>query len=128
GVHNILAVYGGDSNYSGGVALLSQTVNLNATTTSLSSSANPSPSGQEVTVTGTVAAVDPHAGTPTGTLQLYDGTPFLGTATRSVVNGQVRATFTTAALALGKHEIFAIYSGDSTFADSGASLEQTISS
>ena len=52
----------------------------------------------------------------------------MGGAKLSVVNGQVQATFTTAALALGEHQILAIYSGDSTFADSGASLEQTISS
>jgi hypothetical protein len=127
GVHNILVVYGGDSTYSGSLASLSQTVNGAETTTSLTSSANPSPSGQSVTFTVTVAAVDPSAGTPTGTVSLYDGTTFLGTATLSVINGQVQATFTTAALALGKHEIIAIYSGDSTFADSGVSLEQTIS-
>jgi hypothetical protein len=128
GVHNILAVYGGDSTYSGSVASMSQTVNGAATTTSLTSSANPSPSGQAVTFTVTVAAVDPSDGTPTGTVSIYDGTTFLGNATLSVVNGQVQATFTNAALALGKHEIIAIYSGDSTFADSGASLDQTISS
>jgi hypothetical protein len=31
-------------------------------------------------------------------------------------------------MGFGTHAISAIYSGDSTFADSGASLEQTISS
>jgi hypothetical protein len=127
GVHNILAVYGGNGNLPGSVGMLSQTVNLAATTTSLTSSANPSPSGQDVTFTITVAAVDPNAGTPTGTVTFYDGTTFLGNATLSVVNGQVQATFTTAALTLGKHQILAIYSGDSTFADSGNALEQTIS-
>jgi predicted outer membrane repeat protein len=126
GVHDILAVYSGDSTYPGSIALLSQTVNLNATTTSLTSSANPSPQSQSVTFTVTVAVVDPNAGTPTGTVTFYDGTTPLGTATLTVVNGQVQATFTTAALGFGSHTILAIYSGDSTFADSGGSLDETI--
>ncbi|HEY7427336.1 MAG TPA: Ig-like domain repeat protein [Gemmataceae bacterium] len=128
GVHNILAVYDGDSSNASSVGFLTQTVSLAATTSSLTSSSNPSPLGQEVTFTATVAAVDPSMGTPTGTVSFYDGTTLLGVGTLSVVNGKVQATFTTAAMGLGSHTILAIYTGDSTFADSGGSLEQSISS
>jgi hypothetical protein len=64
--------------------------------------------------------------TPTGTVTFYDGQTLLGTAELTVVNGQVQATFTTSALDLGSHTILAIYSGDSTYADCGASMEETI--
>ncbi|HEY7157688.1 MAG TPA: Ig-like domain-containing protein, partial [Gemmataceae bacterium] len=64
--------------------------------------------------------------TPTGTVTFYDGQTPLGTAELTVVNGQVQATFTTSALGLGSHTILAIYSGDSTYADSGASMGETI--
>ncbi|MGH7174171.1 MAG: Ig-like domain-containing protein, partial [Gemmataceae bacterium] len=95
-------------------------------TTSLSSSANPSPLGQPVTFTATVASEDPNAPAPTGTVAFYDGTTLLGTGTLTLVNGQWQASFTTSAMGLGTHEILAVYSGDDIFADSAASMEETI--
>ena len=128
GSHDILAVYSGDSNNSGNASSLTQAIVQASSTTSLSSSANPSPSGQPVTFTATVASQDPNAPTPTGTVAFYDGTTLLGTGTLTLVNGQWQASFTTSALGLGTHDLVAIYSGDSVIADSASSLEETISS
>ena len=64
---------------------------------------------QSVTLTATVIATEPCAATPTGgTVTFMDGGKSLGTATLS--GGT--AVLTTAALAAGAHELFAIYSGD----------------
>src|SRR5207248_1440323 len=82
-----------------------------STTTSLTSAPNPSVFGQDVTFTATVAPVAPVAGTPTGTANLFDGATLLGTAPLS--NGV--ATFTTSALAVGSHDVTAVYSGDTNF-------------
>ena len=129
GSHNITAVYGGDTNFSGSTsAALSQTVNKASTATTLtSSSANQSVYqsvyGQAVTLKATVAAVAPGSGNPTGTVTFNDGTMFLGTSTIS--NGV--ATFTTSALAVGTHPITAVYGSDSNFSPStSALLSQTV--
>jgi hypothetical protein len=127
GEHDIIAVYSGDGTYAGSANAIMLPVNQGGTSTSLSSSANPSPLGQSVTFTATVQATGMGAGTPTGGVTFYDGTIPLGTSMLTLVNGQMQATFTTAALGLGSHRIIAVYNGDSTFADSGASLQQTIS-
>lgn len=126
--HDIVAIPSGDAVYESSTSSLILAVVQAASTTSLSSSANPSPSGQAVTFTATVATVEPSAGTPTGTVDFYDGTTFLGTGTLTLVNGQLQATFTTSELEPGKHDIIAIYSGDNTFADSESTLEETINS
>jgi hypothetical protein len=43
-----------------------------------------------------------------------------------VVNGQAEADFTFAAKGIGAHPILAVYSGDSTFSESGASQEEYV--
>jgi hypothetical protein len=128
GYNDIIAVYSGDSTYASSAATLTQTVNPGGTSTSLSSSANPSPLGQPVTFTVTIMSMGMGLPTPTGFVSFYDGTTLIGIGDLSVVNGQVQATFTTAALGLGAHNIIADYSGDNTFADSSASLQETINS
>ena len=126
GSNDIVTVYSGDGTYAGSAATLTQSVVQAASTSSLSSSASSSPLGQPVTFTVVVGSLGSYTGTPTGSVSFYDGTTLLGTATLSVVNGQVVASFTTAAMGLGTHNIVAIYSGDGTFADSESSLTQTI--
>ena len=83
-------------------------------TTALTSAPNPSVSGQSVTLTATVAAVLPGAGTPTGTVSFFDGGALLGTGTLA---GGV-ATFSTSALAVGSHSLTAVYGGDASFTGS----------
>ena len=71
GSHRITAIYNGDPDFLSSVsALLTQTVNQDATTTLWSSSANPSLSGQGVTFTATVTANAPGSGDTDG-----DGRP-----------------------------------------------------
>ena len=82
-----------------------------ASTTSVASSINPSTTGQLVTFTATVAAAPPASGTPTGSVDFYDGVTLLGSA--PLVAGS--AAFPTAALTAGIHGITAAYSGDASF-------------
>ncbi len=70
--------------------------------------------GQAVTFT---AQVNSTGGTPSGTVQLLDGTTSLGTITLS--SGS--ATLTTSTLGVGNHSIVAVYSGNSNFAPSTSS-------
>jgi hypothetical protein len=76
-------------------------------TVSLASSGN-TVFGHQVTFTATVAA---HAGTPTGTVNFYDGAALIGTS--PVVAG--KAALPTASLLGGQHKIKAVYSGDPLF-------------
>ncbi|MFF3071199.1 Ig-like domain-containing protein [Kitasatospora sp. NPDC057904] len=72
--------------------------------------------GHPVTVTASVAAADPEAPTPTGTVTFSDGTVPL--ATVPLTDG--RASFTTAAFQPGSHPITATYGGDLGHAPSSA--------
>ena len=86
----------------------------------LESSANPSNYEQNVTFTATVTSQS--SAVPTGTVTFNDGATTLGTS--SLSGGT--AAFSTAVLAVGVHSINAVYSGDSTFLGSSASLNQTV--
>jgi hypothetical protein len=90
---------------------------LGGTTTKLASSANPSTFGQSVTFSATVTSG--FKGTPTGTVNLFDGTRNI--ATSSLDSSSV-ATLTTASLAVGTHSITATYSGDGNFWTSTSSV------
>ena len=99
-------------------------VNKGETTTTLVSSTNPSVFGQAVTFTATVSPVAPAAGTPSGTVTFKDGTTPLGTGT---LNGAGVATFTTSTLAVGHHNITAVYGGDASFNGSTSnSVDQVV--
>jgi hypothetical protein len=126
GPHAITAVYGGSTGYNGSTSpTLTQKVNQDASTATLRSSANPSVFGQTVTLTATVKAGSPGAGTPTGTVTFKDVTTntVLGTVTLS--NGT--ATWTTSALSVGQHSITVSYGGDGNFTSvTSATLTQTV--
>jgi hypothetical protein len=105
GSHSITAVYSGDTNDLGNTSpILTQVVNNGSTgtTTTLTSSANPAKLGAKITFTATVAPSG-----ATGKVTFKDGTKTLGTAT--LKNGV--ATFSTTKLALGTHQITAVYAG-----------------
>jgi hypothetical protein len=85
--------------------LLNDGPTLSPTTTTLASSPNPSIFGQVVTFT---ASVSSGAGTPTGTVEFFDGTTFLGNGT--LTSG--KASFSTSGLATSSHSIVAKYEGD----------------
>jgi len=76
---------------------------------------NPIP-GQTVTVTATVSAAPPGAGTPTGTVAFsLDGLNLSGTVTYATVGSTLVATETLPFLTASLHRVRATYSGDTFF-------------
>jgi hypothetical protein len=123
GTHNIVATYTSDSStFLGGSGTLSQEVDMASTSTGLTSSANPAVFGQPVTLTASVGALAPGAGTPTGTVTFADGTTTLGSA---VLSGGMAST-TTSGLSVGGHNLTASYGGDGNFNPSGGTLTETV--
>jgi hypothetical protein len=124
--HSITAEYGGDTNFNGSTSsTLSQTVSKASTSTSVSSSLNPSIHGQAITFTATVSVIAPGAGTPTGTVEFFDGATSLGTG----VLAGTSATLTTSVLSASAspHSVTAKYLGDGNFNDSTSSaLSQVV--
>jgi autotransporter-associated beta strand protein len=92
------------------------------TTTALTPSANPANVNQPVTFTATVSPVPGTGGTPTGTVNFYDGSTLLGPGTLATVGGAQQATFTTSTLSIGAHSIKAVYQGDASFNGSTSSI------
>jgi large repetitive protein len=99
--------------------LLGQTVNKADTTTGLAASHTTSEFGETVSFTATVSVLSPGAGTPTGTVQLYDNGLALGAA-QPLVNGV--ASFVTTTLAVGTHPLTATYGSDVNFKASTSSV------
>jgi len=127
GAHPITAVY--FPSPSAGFAAststaLDETVNQAGSSVTVASSLNPATFGRSVTFTATVLSST--TGTPTGTVQFFDGSTQIGTGTQyAYANGQ--ATFTTSSLSVGSHSITAVYGGDTNFAAStSAALTETI--
>jgi large repetitive protein len=110
GLHSIVATYAGDTQHftSSSAPALIQTV-LEGTSTALTSTVNPSAIGQNVTFTATVSIAAGGGVTPDGTVSFMDGTTLLSTQTISAGGG---ATYATAALTAGVHQISAVYNGD----------------
>lgn len=108
----ISAQYLGDSNFSPSTSPgVTIAVAQATTTTTLTPSTTAPVFGQSVSLTATVQAVSPGAGTPTGTVQFFNGATSLGTATLTSGSGSI----TTSALALGANSITEQYSGDTNF-------------
>jgi hypothetical protein len=122
GSHSITATYAGDDAFNGSSASAVTQVVKNATATSVSSSMNPASVGSWDTFTAYVTVPPPGSGTPTGTVRFYCDGALLGTANVSGGN----ASFATAGLTAGSHTILAVYSGDSNFGGSSASLNLTV--
>ena len=113
GTLSITAMYQGDSNYAPSTSTaIPVVVSQASTTTTVTVTPNPSGLGQTVTLTATIAAVSPGAGTPTGTVQFFNGSTALGSPV--TVSGGV-ASLPTTALPLGANSITATYSGDTNF-------------
>jgi hypothetical protein len=125
GTHNIVAIYGDDSQFLSSTSMgLKQVVVKDATTTAVVSSLNPSTVGQAVTFTATVSAKAPGAGTATGTATFLDGSTILGTV---ALDSLAQAVFTISSFSVGKHNITVVYSGDSDFVgNTSAILTQTV--
>lgn len=93
---------------------------LPSTTTTLTSSANPADVNQSVTLTATVTG---GSGSPTGTVQFYDGSAALGSP--QTLSGGV-ATYTTSWPTGYPRSLKAVYSGDDLDAASQGTLGETV--
>jgi sugar lactone lactonase YvrE len=121
GVHNISAAYSGDdANAASNSGPLHQAVEQ---TTSLNLTSSMAPSTVFVPVTFT-AALAGWTTVPIGNVVFMDGSTLLGSSPLSAV---AVATYTTALLATGNHNITATFAGDSSNFASSNSVLQTIS-
>ncbi len=122
GSHTITATYTGDpNNASATSAAVTEVIQKATTTTSISSTASTTTQGSPVQF---AAQVTSNSGTPTGSVQFFDGTNSLGTST---LNAAGVATYNTSSLSVGQHNISAVYSGDANDnASASAVLTQVI--
>ncbi|MGC9292306.1 MAG: Ig-like domain repeat protein, partial [Acidobacteriaceae bacterium] len=88
---------------------------VETTTTSLSASPTNSTYGATVTLAATVSG---SGGTPTGTVNFYDGATLLGTG---VLNSSGVATISTTTLPVGSNSVTASYAANGSFAASTSS-------
>ena len=87
---------------------LSQVVTRAASKITLASSALVTTHGHAGSITATVTSVAPGSGTPTGTVDFYDGA---GLSTTVPLSTSGKAAFPLALLGVGSHSITAIYTG-----------------
>ena len=111
------AVYGGDANDSAATtAELAEVIEIAPTASVVVSSLNPAGLGAVVTLSATVTT---QGGTPTGSVQFFDGANPLGTSPVAASGGSSgMATMSTSGLGIGAHAITAVYSGDALDATS----------
>ena len=115
GQHDFRARWGGDEHWTASTsAPLHVTVGGATTATTLSASTTSTTYGAPVTLSGTVVAVDPPIGTPTGSVGFRDGNTFIGSGTLDEASPNV-ATFVTNELSVGSHMINATYTGDGVY-------------
>ena len=115
GARSLTAVFSGDASFGGSTSPVhGHTVNVASTSTALGSSPNPSVVGESVALTASVSVSPPGAGSPSGTVEFFDGATSLGTS--PLVSGS--AVLNTAAIAVGARSLTAVYSGDASFAGS----------
>ncbi len=113
GSHSIAAIYSGDTANLGSTSMMvTQVVNIAATTTALASDG-----------TTVVSPVAPGGGIPTGTVQFMNGASNVGTPV-PLVAGQ--ATLASGALSPGLYTLTAAYSGDANFSASAATAQVTV--
>jgi hypothetical protein len=118
GTYTCTANYPGDANH-----LAAQSANFTftilpaSTQTVLQSSASAPVFGQNFALTATVTASTAGTTPRTGTVTFYDGTTLLGTAS---LDANSKATLPLTASAIGSHQYFASYGGDSNFNASNA--------
>ncbi len=117
GLHAVTVVYSGDGNFTGSnSAALSQNV-LRKTTTVVTSNRTPTANlGQNITFTATVRPVTGAGFPTTGAVQFNIDNANVGAPV--TLNAQGRATFSTATLTAGSHNVFATYNGTTVFAGS----------
>lgn len=112
--HTVSAAFNdtaGNHNGSAGSLSGGQTVNRADMAIAVESSLNPSAPGETVALTAIASGAPPGGGTPTGTINFFDGSTPIGTAPLS--GG--RAYISTSELSTGNHSIVATTVGDANF-------------
>ena len=125
GTKTLDAHYQGDASFdTSDAAPASHEVDAAATTTVAVSGTNPSVFGQSVTFTATVSADAPSTATPAGSVEFFDGVTSLGS---DAVDGSGQAQLSTSALAVGSHDITAVFTDSGDFSGSTSPvLTQTV--
>jgi CSLREA domain-containing protein/uncharacterized repeat protein (TIGR01451 family) len=118
GAKTLVATYAGDASFNGSTSAgAAHTVNKANTITTITADApDPSTTGQAVTVSYTVAATAPGAGTPTGNVTVSDG---VDSCTGTVAAGGCTISLST----VGARTLVATYAGDSDFGGSASAGE-----
>jgi hypothetical protein len=114
GTHSLTASFAGIAPFTSSTSdAVSQTVDPAATTTALSADVldTRSDGSADVLITAAVLPVAPGAGSPTGTITLFDGDTIIATAT---IDNHSQAFFEVT-LPAGTHTLTASYSGDASF-------------
>jgi len=122
GTHNITAIYSGTSSLAASTGTISQVVTKIPTTTTLVSSKNPSNSNQTITLTATVMANGNVV--TTGKVVFKDGPTTLGGPIALSANGS--ASVSASNLAVGNHQITAIFGPTDTHEMSTGTVTQTV--
>jgi Bacterial Ig-like domain (group 3) len=110
GTHSMTAAYGGDASNAPSSASTTHVVNVSGTDIALTFAPNPAVALQVVTLTATVTAAPPGAGTPTGVVHFRDAGNTFASATLS--NGVATLAWGFDA---GAHSVSALYVGDTNF-------------
>jgi hypothetical protein len=124
GTLSLTSEYEGDSQFAASTSpAVTQTVTQASTTTTLANLPSSSIVGQSVALTATVAVVSPGTGTPTGSIEFFNGINSLGvvplTGTTAILN--------TTALPPGTLSLTARYSGDTNYtASTSVPVTQTV--
>jgi hypothetical protein len=125
GPADIAAYYDGNANYNpsdNGLNPLTQTVNKATTTTTITTApVGPVTLGGGFSVSGTVAATAPGAGTPTGTVVVSTGS---GDSCAANLSGGAWSCSLTSS-AVGTTNLTAVYEGDESFAGSSGAAATT---
>jgi hypothetical protein len=120
GPDSIKATYSGNIDFAASASpLVVETItgsSLTSTSTTLTAAPNPVAASQSVTLTATLAPAP--TGIPLGSVNFYNSSTLLNTAT---VNSSGVATFATSALPAGSNSITAAYTGNTDFAESTSS-------
>jgi uncharacterized repeat protein (TIGR03803 family) len=117
GSATITATYSGDADFLTSSVATKVIVNQASTTTSVKASPTANTPGRVVTLTATLSVAAPGGGTPTGSVQFFEGTTSLGV---SQLTGKT-ATLTTSSLPVGTDSVTAKYLGNADYKGSTSS-------
>lgn len=124
GSHTITAEFAGSGGWGSSASSSVGHDVTQTTSTTLVSAPVSSIFGNAVTFTATVVSNNVSAGTPTGSVEFYEGATLLGT---SPVNGAGQATYNTSALSIGSHTITANFIGTNGWQDSTDDVVHVVS-